>query len=148
MRFFPKRERENGLCLTTFLAPYRGHSGPSGPKSQKSREKVAGASRPRGPKRLKKSWKKVEKVEKRSFLTRFWPFFDFFLTFLDPGAERPRQLFLDFLGFRARRARMTPVRGQEGCNLCRGFSFENGRFPFLAWEKSHLAGGRKSGLAS
>ena len=29
-----------------------------------------------------------------------------------------------------------------------GFSLEKGRFPFLAWEKSHLAGGRKSGLTN
>ena len=29
-----------------------------------------------------------------------------------------------------------------------GFSLKFGRFPFLAWEKSHLAGGRKSGLTN
>ena len=29
-----------------------------------------------------------------------------------------------------------------------GFSSRKGRFPFLAWEKSHLAGGRESGLTN
>ena len=27
-------------------------------------------------------------------------------------------------------------------------ALDKGRFPFLAWEKSHLAGGRKSGLTN
>ena len=92
-----------------FLAPYRSH-----PK--KSRKKVPGASRPRGQKRLKKSRKEVEKVEKRLFLTRSRPFFDFFQPFLTSGPRGPGNLFSTFLGIRARRARMTPVRGQEDRN--------------------------------
>ena len=85
---------------------------------KKSRKKVAGASRPRGQKRLKK-------VEKRSKTSQKQPFFDlfnFFSTFsqpfLAPGPKGPGNFFSTFLGFRARRARMTPVRGQEGCNAC------------------------------
>ena len=76
-----------------------------------------GASRPQGQKKVEKKSKKGQKrVKNNLFFRLFQPFFDFFSTFFDPGAERPRQLFSTFLGFRARRARMTPVRGQEGCN--------------------------------
>ena len=102
-------------CITTFLAPYRGHSGPSGPKSQKSRKNVAGASRPRGQKRLKKSRKKVKNESKTTFFRLFQPFLNFFQPFLTLGPRGPGNMFSTFLGFRAR---MTPVRGQEGCNSC------------------------------
>ena len=79
-------------------------------KPQKVEKKFPG---PRGQKRLKKSRKKVKKELKTTLFRLFQPFFSLF----DPGAERPRELFFDFfLGFRARRARMTPVRGQGGCN--------------------------------
>ena len=57
----------------------------------KSRKKVPGVSRPRGQKRLKKSRKRVEKVKKGGFWVVFDLFFDFFSTFFDPGAERPRE---------------------------------------------------------
>ena len=39
---------------------------------------------------------------------------------------------------------MRSTREREN-GLCRGFFSEKGRFPFLAWEKSHLAGGRNRG---
>ena len=92
--------------ITTSLAPYRGHSGPSGLKSQKGRKKVPGASRARGQKRLKKSQKRVKNEWKTTS----------FRLFLTPGPRGPGNFFWALLGFRARRARMTPVRGQGGCN--------------------------------
>ena len=81
--------------IAIFLAPYRSHSGPSG--------------------RLKKSRKKVENESKTTFFQLFQLLFDFFQPFLAPGPRGPGNLFSTFLGFRARRARMTPVRGQEDC---------------------------------
>ena len=72
------------------LGPYRCLSGPSGPEIPKKSEK----------KKVTGMKKKVEKmVETWLFLTRFWPFFDYFSTFLglfflnfsDPG-----YLFSDF----------------------------------------------------
>ena len=111
------------------LAPYRGHSGPSGPKSQKSRQKVPGAFRPRGQKRLKKVGKRLKKSKQGCFWLVVDLFFDFFWTSFDPGAERPREPFFDFFwGLRARRARMTPVRGQGDCNSRRALSIFWGEF--------------------
>ena len=40
-----------------------------------------------------------------------------------------------------------PTREREN-GLCQRKTLDNGRFPFLAWEKSHPAGGRKSGLTN
>ena len=77
------------------LGPLQGSFGPFGPEiPKKSKKSCWGLSAP-GSKKVEKKSKKVEKVEKRLFLTRFWPFFDFFSTFFDPGASRPRQLFFD-----------------------------------------------------
>ena len=42
--------------------------------------------------------------------------------------------------------RFFPTREREK-GLCRGFSLK-WPFPFLAWEKSHLVGGRESGLTN
>ena len=80
--------------------------GPFGPKNLKSKKRFPGSLGPR-MKKAEKSQQKVEKVEKRLFLTRFWHFFSIF--------------FRLFGGFRARRARMTPVRGQEDCNETSSF---------------------------
>ena len=64
-----------------------------------------------------------QRVEKRSKTSQKQPFFDFFnllstffQAFLTLGPRGPGDLFSTFFGFRARRARMTPVRGQGGCN--------------------------------
>ena len=109
-RGFPENFGSFSLpCFGASLAPYRG---PFGPKKSKK-------ARPRGQKRLKKSrkrWKSRKKVVFDSFLT----FFRFFQPFLTRGREAPKTVFRLFLGFRARRARMTPVRGQGGCNSCFG----------------------------
>ena len=110
------------ILVTTSLAPCRGHSGPSGPRSQKVEKKFTGPLGP-GVKKWKKVEKRLKKSRKKVIFDSFLTFFRLFSAFFDPGAERPRELFFDFLGFRARRARMTPVRGQGGCNIL-------GRFPF------------------
>ena len=80
------------LCLAVSLAPYRSHSGP-----KKSRKEVPGASRP-GVKEGRKKSKKVKNESKTTFFRLFQPFFDFFSTFFDPAAERPREPFFDFFG--------------------------------------------------
>ena len=107
----PKLRHFRQSFFAIFLAPYRSHSGPLGPKSQKSRKKGSrGLSAP-GPKKVEKSRKEVEKRVKNNL---FSTFFNFFSTFFQPFlALGPGNLFSTFLGFRARRARMTPVRGQE-----------------------------------
>ena len=110
---------KNAHQIYNLLGPLQGSFGPFGPEiPKKSKKKVAGASRPRGQKRLRKSRKKVEKVEKKVVFDSFLTFFRLFSTFFDPGAERPRQLFFDFFGISGLKgkSRMTPVRGQEGCN--------------------------------
>ena len=64
--------------------------------------------------------KKVEKIENESKTTSFQsfqPLFDLFSTVFSPwGREAQGTWFRLFWGFRARRARMTPVRGRGGCN--------------------------------
>ena len=112
--FYEIHSSQDFFCIakiTTFLAPYRGHSGPSGPKSQKNRKKVAGASRPRGQKRLKKSQKRSKTSQKPPFFDFFNLFFNFFSTFFDPGAERPRQLFFDFFGISGPKGPNDPCKG-------------------------------------
>ena len=91
--------------VPTEWGPYRDHSGPLGPKAQKkSRKKVPGGR------------EKVE-VEKNCFWLVFDRFFRLlFQPFSTPGPRGPGNLFSNFSGFRARRARMTPVRGQGDCN--------------------------------
>ena len=76
---------------------------------------------PFGP-AVQKGRKKVENESKTTFFRLFSTFFRlFFNLFLTPGPRGPGNFFSTFLGFRARRARMTPVRGQEGCNMCSKF---------------------------
>ena len=69
--------------------------GTSGPKSPKSLKKVSRGLRPRGPQKSGKSLKKVRKV---------WP-------------EGPGDFYQSFWGFRARRARETPVARRRVRNL-------------------------------
>ena len=101
----PKTEK---VC--NLLGPLQESFGPFGPEIPKKSKKGS-----RGQKRLKKSRTKVEKVEKRLFLSRFQLFSTFFNLFWPRGREAPGTFFRLLLGFRARRARMTPVRGQGGC---------------------------------
>ena len=137
--FCPCQTHENPLSgprlratVAISLAPYRSHSGASGPKSQKSRKKVPGASRPRGQERLKKSRKKVKNESKTTFFQLFQPFFDFFSTFLTPGPRGHGNLFSTFLGFRARWARVTPVRGQGDGNAT---AISSGVLSVSTWPK-------------
>ena len=81
--------------------------GPSGPETPKKCEKkVSRGLRPWGPKKSGKSLEKVRKVWKKSRKCLFGTFSRLFGT---PGAGDPGRLFADFLGFRAQRARDTPV---------------------------------------
>ena len=71
---------------------------------------------PKSPKSLKKSqklWKKSRKSPEQTFSRLFLDFSDFFKTFSrllgTPGPEAPGHFFQTFCGFRARRARETPV---------------------------------------
>ena len=99
-------------------ASYRSLSGPPGPRFKKSLRKVSRGLRPRAPKTLEKVsknsekvpkvWKKsrtspksLEKVSKMSVRDFFEPF--------SMGPEAPGDFFQTLLGFRARRARETPV---------------------------------------
>ena len=87
---------------------------------KKVEKKVRGG--PLGP-GVKKGWKKVEKSWKKVVFDSFLTFFRlFFQPFLTRGREAPGNLFSTFLGFRARRARMTPVRGQGDRNSISYFS--------------------------
>ena len=82
--------------------------GPEIPK--KSEKKSPGASGPGVPKSLEKVSKK-SRTDTFEALSRLFELFrDFFQTFGDPGARGPGRLFFGlFWGFRARRARETPV---------------------------------------
>ena len=83
------RAKRDGHFVTRYPpASYRSLSGPLGPKSPKSLEA--------------KSGKSLENVSSGLFR-------DFFQTFWDPGRRPQETFFQTFLGFRARRARDTPV---------------------------------------
>ena len=109
------------------LAIYRGLSGPPGPKPQKVWKKSDPPSLEKVSKKSGESGKSLEKVPK-----------DFFETFSrlsgGSGAGGPRETFSDFVGFRARRARETPVNGQQVPNFLSNFRvvktvfLENGVF--------------------
>ena len=91
------------------LAIYRGLSAPPGPKPRKSLEKVS---------RGQRVWKKSRKSLCGTFSRLFPGSRDFFQTFSRlfrgaPGPEAPGDFFQTFSGFRARRARVTPVNGQR-----------------------------------
>ena len=96
---------QNILRVGNPLTIYRGLSGTPGPKPRKSLKKVS---------RSKKSF--------GTFSRLFLDSPDFFETFSrlsgGPGAGGLRRLFFRlFSGFRARRARETPVNGQRVSNL-------------------------------
>ena len=83
------------------MAIYRGRSGPPGPKPRKSLKKISRGLRARGP---RESGKSLEKVFSG-------PFRDFFQTL--ETFSRLSHFFQTFSGFRAQRARETPVNGQR-----------------------------------
>ena len=91
-------------------APYRRIPGPSGPESRKSlRKSLPG---PSGPGVQKVSETVSEESPKKTVLRLRRLFRDCFGHLLDPGAGRPRETLSQTLwGFRARRARETPLRG-------------------------------------
>ena len=90
--------------VATPPAPYRSLPGPSGPEPQK----VSEAFRPRRRKSVQNSLKlsQTPEIVLRLFRTLFRP----------RGRKAPGDSVGDFLGFRARRARETPVRGWQGRN--------------------------------
>ena len=80
---------------------------------------------PKNQKRSEKGWKSWKKVVFDSFLT----FFDFFQHFFGLFST-----FFDFfVGFRAPRARMTPVRGQGDCKYCKWTWLKKAIFEWLLW---------------
>ena len=84
--------------------------GPSGPEIPKKSEKsLPGPPAPGS----QKVWKKSRKSPEQTFSRLFPDFSDIFETFSRlfraPGPEAPGDLFQTFWGFRARRARETPV---------------------------------------
>ena len=98
--------------------------------------------RPRNPKkvckkspgpRVPKSLEKVPNRHFRDFSRLFGLFREFFQTFWGPKAGGPGRLFSDFLGFRAWRARETPVaRGRFASITAWAFSFFGSVFLFLS----------------
>ena len=115
-------------------APYRGLSGPPGPKSpKKSRKCLPGPPAP-GPQKVSKKSRGQSKNTLQTLsgdspeTSRTVPE-TFLRLFGVPGPEAPGDIFETFLGFRARRARETSVRGglvpnhwESGLyGYCRGF---------------------------
>ena len=100
------------------LAIYRGLSGAPGPKPEKVWKKSPGASG-LGPPR--ESGKKSRKSLFGTFSRLFPDSRDFFQTFFRLsgalGPEAPGDFFQTFSGFRAWRARETPVNGQRAPNF-------------------------------
>ena len=93
------------------MAIYRGLSGPPGPETPKKSEKSLKKVPPR-------VWKKSRKRPFRTFARLFPDSRDFFQTLGGPWGRRPRQTFFQtFAGFRAWRARETPVNGQRAPNF-------------------------------
>ena len=82
---------------------------------KKSLENVSRGSWPRDPKKSRKSLGdspgSLRRVSGKCLESVFGVFWDFLETFWGPGARGPGRYFRDFLGFRARRARETSVRG-------------------------------------
>ena len=70
-----------------------------------------------GPLGVEKSQKKVKNDSKTTFFQLFQPFSICFNVFWSRRREAPGTFFRLFGGFRARRARMTPVRGQGDRNI-------------------------------
>ena len=113
--------------LATPPAPYRSLPGPPGPESRKSlkRRPLRGLPAPgskKCPKQSRNSLRSLKtvyfetpKTVSRLFRTLFGP----------RGRKAPGDCFETLSGFRARRARETPVRGGRGCktfsNLGTGF---------------------------
>ena len=102
----------------------KGVPGPPGPECQKSVEKI-----PNDPKRVKKTTKSV-----------FGDFFDTSLRAKGALISEPRFSTPCEMRFFPREKGKTAFVKRN--------HLDKGRFPFLAWEKSHLAGGRKSGLTN
>ena len=124
------------------MAIYRGPWGPPGPKPPKSQKKV-----PRGP---PESGKSLEKVSKKSGKSPERSRKDFFETF--PDSRGPGRLFQTFSGFRARRARETPVNRHQKASFlspipqCPGWlehtsqsHFKKGAYDKSWWPKSRDA---------
>ena len=86
----------------------QGLSGPPGPKPRKSLKKFSRGPQPRAPPRV---WKRSRKSLFGTFSRLSRPFQDLFQTLGGPRA--PGDFFETFSGFRARRARETPVNGQR-----------------------------------
>ena len=84
---------------------------------KKSRKKgCRGLSAPLSERLKKQVEKGLKRLKKRLFFESFSTFCRLFSNrFLPWGREAPGTLFDFLLGFRARRARVTPVRGQGGC---------------------------------
>ena len=97
--------------------PFKESPGPFRPGiPEESPKESRGVFRPRGPENVRNSVGRVSGVSKNVLrLQRL--FRDCFGHFLDPGAGRPRETLWETLrGFRARRARETPLRGGRDRN--------------------------------
>ena len=109
------------LTLGNPLTIYRVLSGPLGPKHEKVWKKSPHASGPGSPRESGKSLEKVWRVWKKSTKGRERPFRDFFETLQTSRGRRHLSDFFrhfqSFSGFRAQRARDTPLNGQRVPNL-------------------------------
>ena len=92
------------------LAIYRGLSGPRPPKPPKKSEEISRGLRPRGPLRV---WKKSRKSFSGTFSRLFQTLETFSRLSEGLGPEGVGDFFQIFSGFRARRARETPVNGRR-----------------------------------
>ena len=100
--------------------PLQESPGPSGPGiPKKSQKESPGAFRPRGPKSVRNSLETVSGVSKTVYFEAPETVSRLFRTlFGRRGRKAPGDSFETLLGFRARRARETPVRGGRGCKRC------------------------------
>ena len=106
----PGHRRGRRPKIFMFMCFFLGTRWPSGPETLKKSEKSLSGPPAPGPSRV---WKKSRKSLFGTFSGLFPDSRDFFQTFSRLSGAPGRDFFQTFSGFRARRARETPVNGQR-----------------------------------